>query len=82
MASKVDIVEFEHEGQKFEAVKSQLESYETNKQLNLGGSGFYRAVERVFAGRDVDYSRKLGGSHEAMTALINAAFAANAKAKN
>lgn len=82
MAPKSDLVEFEYEGEKFEAVKSELENYETNKQLNLGGRGFYFAVERVFAGRDVEYSRKLGGSHEAMTALLNAAFAENAKAKN
>ena len=79
---KPETVEFEYDGMTFEAVKSELESYETNKQLAMGGSMYYRAVDRMFAGRDVEYSKMLGGSFDSMTALINAAFAANAKAKN
>ena len=79
---KIEVVKFQHEGIEFEAVKSELESYETNKQLSLGGSGFYLAIARLFAGRDVEYSKKLGGSFDAMRDLVNAAFEANAKAKN
>lgn len=79
---KTDTVKFEYEGIEFEAVKSELESYETNKQLALGGSQFYLAVGRLFAGRDVEYSKKVGGTYDSMVALVNAAFAENAKAKN
>ena len=79
---KVETVKFEYEGMEFEAVKSELESYKTNKQLNLGGSGFYLAVSRLFAGRDEEYAEKVGGTHAAFNALVNAAFAENAKAKN
>ena len=83
MARKdIEMVEFEYDGMQFEAVKSELESYETNKQLAMGGTAFYMAVDRLFAGRDVEYSKKIGGSFNAMTALVNAAFAANSKAKN
>lgn len=76
------LVEFDHEGKKFSAVKSELESYETNKQLAMGGNQYYLAVGRLFAGRDVEYSKMLGGTFDAMTDLVNAAFAASAKAKN
>ena len=76
------IVKFEYEGIQFEAVRSELESYETNMQLALGGPQFYLAVRRLFAGRDVEYSKLLGGSFESMTKLVNAAFEASAKAKN
>lgn len=79
---KSDIVKFEHEGHEFEAVKSELESYETNKQLAMGGNGFYIAVDRLFAGRDVEYSKVLGGSYESLVSLVNAAFAADRTAKN
>lgn len=79
---KADVVEFEYDGMKFEAVKSELESYETNKQLALGGSPFYIAVERLFAGRDTEYSKMVGGSYANMVKLVNAAFAADQKAKN
>lgn len=83
MARKdIEMVGFEYEGMQFEAVKSELESYETNKQLAMGGTAFYMAVDRLFAGRDVEYSKMLDGSFGAMTALVNAAFAANSKAKN
>jgi hypothetical protein len=81
-AAKPELVEFEHEGIKFEVVKEELESYETNKQLAIGGKAFYLAVGRMFAGRDVEYSKKLGGSYDAMVSLVNAAFAAHAEAKN
>lgn len=77
-----ETIEFEHEGKKFSAVKSELESYETNKQLAMGGNAFYLAVGRVFAGRDVEYSRMLDGSYDSMVGLVNAAFSAHAKAKN
>ena len=79
---KVEMVKFEYEGFEFEAVKSEMESYETNKQLALGGKSFYLAVDRLFAGRDVEYSRKLGGSYDAIVGLTNAAFASLATAKN
>ena len=82
-ARKPETVKFEFDGHEFEAVRSELDSYETNKQLNLGGPGFYLAVERLFAGRDMEYSRLLGGSHSSMNALVNAAFAAaDSQAKN
>lgn len=77
-----ETIEFEHEGVKFQAVKSELESYETNKQLSMGGNAFYQAVGRVFAGRDVEYSKMLDGTYDSVVALVNAAFAAHAKAKN
>ena len=82
MAKDVATVKFEHEGHEFEAVKSELESYETNKQLAMGGAAFYLAVGRVFGGRDVEYSKLLGGSYDAVVGLVNAAFAAHSKAKN
>lgn len=77
-----DFVTFEFDGHEFEAVKSELESYETNKQIAVGGSGLYLAAGRIFAGRDVEYSKMLDGSFDSVVALINAAFAAHAKAKN
>lgn len=79
---KTDTIVFEYEGHKFEAVKSELESYETNKQLAIGGNGFYLAVDRLFAGRDVEYSKLLDGSYDSLVALVNAAFAADRAAKN
>ncbi|MBQ6411117.1 MAG: hypothetical protein IJI16_04120 [Atopobiaceae bacterium] len=79
---KAEVVKFEHNGIQFEAVKAELESYETNKQLAIGGPAFYLAVGRLFAGRDVEYSKKLGGTYDAMMGLVNAAFAAYSKAKN
>lgn len=82
MAKGADVVKFEHEGHEFEAVKAELESYETNKQLAMGGPAFYLAVGRVFGGRDVEYSKMLGGSYDAAVGLVNAAFAAYSKAKN
>ena len=83
MAGKdTGMVTFEFGGFEFEAVKSELESYETNKQLAMGGTAFYEAVDRIFAGRDVEYCKKVGGSFSDMTALVNAAFAAYGKAKN
>lgn len=81
-SAKVEVIEFEFEGKKFEAVKSELESYETNKQLALGGSAFYLAVSRIFAGRDVDYSKQLDGKYDTMVSLVNAAFDESRKAKN
>lgn len=82
MAKATDLVKFEFEGITFEAVKSEMESYETNKQLAVGGVQFYQAVGRIFAGRDVEYSKKLDGTYDSVVALVNAAFAENAKAKN
>lgn len=81
-AKKGDVVKFEFEGHEFEAVKSEMESYFTNKQLNMGGNGFYMAVERIFGGRDIEYSNIVGGSNGAMIALVNAAFEADRTAKN
>lgn len=80
---KTGIVEFEYQGSTFEAVREELESYETNKQVCMGGPGMYLALERIFGGRDVEYSKIVGGSFNDLTALANAAFAAaGAKAKN
>lgn len=81
-AKKPAMVKFEFDGVEFEAVKDELESYETNKQLALGGAPFYLAVGRLFAGRDVEYSKRLGGTYDKMVALVNAAFAESSKAKN
>lgn len=75
-------IKFEHEGHEFEAIKTELESYETNKQLAMGGPAFYLAVGRVFGGRDVEYANMLGGSYDAIVGLVNAAFEAHGKAKN
>lgn len=83
-ARKTDTFEFEFEykGKTFEASRSELESYETNKQLAVGGNEFYLAVERVFLGRDVEYAKMVGGTYDDIVALTNAAFAAYPKAKN
>lgn len=81
-AKKPEMVKFEYEGNAFEAVKSEMDSYETNKQLAVGGPLLYIAMERLFNGRDVEYSKVVGGSYDAMIGLVNAAFAAYPKAKN
>lgn len=80
--AKSDVVRFEYEGHEFEAVRSELESYETNKQLAMGGPAFYLAIGRLFDGRDVEYSKVLGGSYDSVVGLVNAAFAAHSQAKN
>lgn len=79
---KSDTIEFEYAGMKFEAVRSEMESWETNKQLALGGAGFYAAVSRVLGGRDVEYGKLLDGKYDSVVALVNAAFDAYRPAKN
>lgn len=79
---KNDTFEFEYKGDTFEASRSELDSYETNKQLAVGGNEFYLAVERIFLGRDVEYAKQVGGTYTDLVNLVNAAFAAYPKAKN
>lgn len=82
-AAKPETITFEFRDHTFLAVKDELESYETNKQVELGGPSMYAAFERIFAGNDVTYAKLAGGSFGDMIALVNAAFAAAApKAKN
>lgn len=82
-AKKVETIEFDFRDNTFVAVKAELESYETNKQIAMGGPAMYLAFDRIFAGNDIAYSKLVGGSFEDMTALVNAAFAAASnQAKN
>lgn len=82
VAKKADTIEFEFRENVYTASKSELESYETNKQISIGGPAMYLAIERIFGGRDIEYGKMAGGSFEDMLALVNAAFAAVPKAKN
>lgn len=79
---KDDIIEFEFRDNVFQASKTELESYETNKQISMGGPAMYMAIERIFGGRDIEYGKIVGGSFDDMLALTNAAFAAVPRAKN
>lgn len=80
-AAKPETITFEFGENTFVAVKDELESYETNKQIAMGGPAMYLAFDRIFAGNDVECAKLAGGSFDDMIALVNAAFAA-AKAKN
>ena len=82
MAGKPEMIAFEYEGKKFEAVKSELFSYKTTKHITVGGPDFYPALSRLFAGRDEEYCDALGDTEDAMRGLINAAYEARSKAKN
>lgn len=81
-AEKKEMVKFTYQDKEFEAVKSELADYEVNKWFAQGGNYFYAAAERIFDGKDVLYSKLVGGDYDSMVALINAAYAANREAKN
>lgn len=71
---------------KFEYDETCLTSYAFQKGLARGTddlSGFYVAIEKLFAGRDVEYSEVLGGSVEAIGDLFRAVLDdAGREAKN
>lgn len=79
---KREMIAFTHEGHEFEADKAMLSDYETNKMFAAGGDAFFVAAERVFDGRDVEYSKVLGGDFDCMVGLVNAAYKAVKEAKN
>ena len=76
----------EFEGQTFEYDETSLKDYAVQKALSLGTEDmprFFRAIERIFTGKDVEYSEAVGGD---ITELIKAVFAdataASAEVKN
>lgn len=79
---KKDVVKFEYEGREYEADAAALRDYSVIKAVSKVESdpaGFFRAMERVFMGRDEEYAEKAGGT-AGIGALFNAAAeAANAK---
>ena len=74
------------DGQEFEYDETALKDYGVQKGLALGMDNvprFFRAVEKVFAGKDEEYAEKLGGDLTQLTkAVFEDAAASEVEVKN
>lgn len=70
--AKLATVEFK--GETYEYDPTALKSYAVLKAITnpANPAGFFKAIERLFAGHDVEYAEKLGGDFEEIGALITA----------
>ena len=72
---KNGLVKFTFEGKEFECDPKALHSYSVGKMLSdeKHPERIYRAMELIFAGRDLEYAEAVGDTGEKMAQLANAA---------
>lgn len=72
MAGKTSTIEFK--GGEYEYDPSALKSYAVLKAISnpANPAGFFSALERLFAGHDLEYAERLGDDFEEIGALISA----------